>query len=260
MDGRKNEPLKAYILGLLVSVCASFVTWVVMLLPVSILKGSSGFVEAAHNGAVLLSAGSLIISFLVGYVTTVFIYQEMVKKETSEEAGVFKILLSIILTIVIFWIYGQVSLEATSRYETPIQMSEGEMQEEINHMKSEIDFYERKLSNEDALNWVVITWGEYMAQPGFEIQDDGNEGFKFVIENQPTLRNPSDRISPNEHAYIEFVNNEGEELAKNFSSLQLGISENGGNIVTVLNDDVLGRTFELSKESLIELNNGGDNR
>ena len=83
---------------------------------------------------------------------------------------------------------------------------------------------------------------------------------KFVIKNPPLLRRGHDRISPNEHAYIEFVNNEGEELAKIFSSLQLGISENGGNIVTVLNDDILGKTFELSKESLIDLNNGGDNR
>lgn len=259
MDGRKNDPLRIYILGLIMSVCVSVGIWGVMFLPVSMLKENSGAI-VAHNGAVLLSAGSLIISFLVGYVTTVFIYQEMVKKETSEEVGVFKILLSIILTIVIFWIYGQVSLEATSQYETPIQMSEVEMQEEINHMKSEIGFYERKLSNEDILNWAVITWGEYMAQPGFEIQDDGNEGFKFVIKNPPASRNGGDRISPNEHAYIEFVNDEGEELAKIFSSLQLGISEKGGNIVTVLNDDILGKTFELSKESLIDLNNGGDNR
>ena len=260
MDGRKNEPLKMYILGLLVSVCASFLIWVVMLLPVSILKGSSGYVEAAHNGAVLLSAGSLIISFLVGYITTVFMYQELTKKETSEKEGVFKILLSFVLTIVIFWIYGQVSLGATTQYKTPTQMSEVEIQEEINHMKSEIGSYERDLSNVDALNWAVTTWGEYMAQPGFEIQNDENEGYKFVIENPPLLRRSHGRISPNEHAYIEFVNNEGEELAKIFSSLQLGISENRDNIVTVLNDDVLGRTFELSKESLIELNNGGDNR
>ena len=159
MDGRKNDPLKIYILGLIVSVCASLGIWGMMFLPVSMLKENSGFIEA-HNGAVLLSAGSLIISFLVGYVTTVFIYQEMVKKETSEEAGAFEILLSIILTIVIFWIYGQVSLAATSQYKTPIQMSEVEMQEEINHMKSEIGSYERNLSNADALNWAVITWGE----------------------------------------------------------------------------------------------------